>query len=402
MKKTCNILFLILLNNAIVSYAGNQAVCIVPIADLVAQPLGNAQQPAQSAYEDLPIDGPAKNVKRIGQLLYNEIVTIQPCNDPHGSDEVKIQLNSCFYCSPKDDTPLTTYWTLKKNVMPLTDLEDKKSIPQALDYRIAQSRNDTITLLTPWRDQASKRRYSAGTRFVLCSAQPSEQYYYVYTLSPRFKTVPIQIPRQHCIQVTTLNNEEKIEQFLEILRWFAHQSEGFVPYVFGGLSVNASYHEKAPTYVIDRPITSDKPHQGPHSGVDCAGLILRSAQIAGLPFFYKNTSAIAHYLKPLTPDQHIQNGDLIYVSGHVMVVSDVDKQLLIEARTAQDGYGCVHECPLNEIFKEITTYDELRAVHTNNQPVTRIAQNGNPIVHSQGSSTARVKPHILSLRSLWA
>jgi hypothetical protein len=52
-------------------------------------------------------------------------------------------------------------------------------------------------------------------------------------------------------------------------------------------------------------------------------------------------------------------GDLILVRGHVMIVSDTTKNLLIEARSYGHGYGKLHEIPIGEVFENINTYKDL-------------------------------------------
>ncbi len=63
--------------------------------------------------------------------------------------------------------------------------------------------------------------------------------------------------------------------------------------------------------------------QHPMSGFDCAGIISRAAQMCGIPYYFKNTYTLAHYLKSLSIDTHLQEGDLIWIPGHVMIVSDL-------------------------------------------------------------------------------
>src|SRR5205814_4688733 len=99
--------------------------------------------------------------------------------------------------------------------------------------------------------------------------------------------------------------------------------------------------------------------QSPKNGFDCSGVILRAAQIAGIPYFCKNTTTIAQCLTPLKSEQQLREGDLILIKGHVMIVSDITKNLLIEARSYGHGYGKLHEISIDQVFEGIETYKDL-------------------------------------------
>ena len=64
----------------------------------------------------------------------------------------------------------------------------------------------------------------------------------------------------------------------------------------------------------------------PLAGFDCSGMILCAAQIAGLPYFFKNTDTLLGNLKPLRPTEELEAGDLVFYSGHVLVVSDLKEE----------------------------------------------------------------------------
>ena len=114
----------------------------------------------------------------------------------------------------------------------------------------------------------------------------------------------------------------------------------------------------------------------PATGFDCSGVILRAAQIAGLPYFYKNTVTILNNLKPLTATDELADGDLIWLPAHIMVVSDVAQQLCIEARHYAHGYGKVHEIPIQKVFGNIPHYAALKQAHLNQTPIDRLDRQG--------------------------
>ena len=358
-----------------------KAVCSVPVADLVGEPL------SENFYKHLPINGDDQAVKRIGQLLFNEIVEIIDENEK----EAHIQVLNHFYCTYTDKQPRTEYWTLKKNLTPISEIEDLNVLSQPLSYK--QKNNQPahlITLQKPFFDYKNHRLYSAGTRF-LCSPSGEDNnndnsYYYVYTLSPQFKKTTIKIPRNICITFKH-SPDEQIRLFIETLRKLASCSQGKIPYVLGGMSYAREYKKGCIEKTINigdqkTHIFQTKEHiQGPHTGFDCAGLIFRAAQIAGLPFYTKNTSAMKHHLRPLKSDEEIENGDIIFIPGHVIAIVDKENNRVVEARTQSHGYGFVHEIDLNLLFKEIESFDDLRKFHFSEEKASRLDRNGQIIAH---------------------
>jgi len=59
-----------------------------------------------------------------------------------------------------------------------------------------------------------------------------------------------------------------------------------------------------------------------------------------------------------------------------MIISDLKKHTLIEARSYQSGFGRVHEIPLHKQFKGIKTYNDLVHAFYHNKPLKRIDKNG--------------------------
>ena len=150
-----------------------------------------------------------------------------------------------------------------------------------------------------------------------------------------------------------------------MLKCWAHQKDSFIPYVWGGTSfintIDTPFREI--TNKIDNHYYSyfefDNVQTHQKSGFDCSDIISRAAQICNIPYFYKNTTTIGQNLQPLQPHDTLINGDLILIKGHVMVISDIDKNLLIEARSYGHGYGKVHEIELHKVFDSIETYKDL-------------------------------------------
>lgn len=177
----------------------------------------------------------------------------------------------------------------------------------------------------------------------------------------------------------------------------------FIPYVWGGCSyttlctdpyfqlktVRSKYRPHAkPRRYFEYPTC----HTQPYNGFDCAGLILRAAQASGIPYFYKNTATILQNLEPLQPEDQIANGDLIWLPAHIMVISDVEQNLCIEARHYAQGYGKVHETSIHKIFKDINNYQDLREAHFSQNLIDRL--------NRHQKSAQKVKIKILKLKTV--
>lgn len=96
--------------------------------------------------------------------------------------------------------------------------------------------------------------------------------------------------------------------------------------------------------------------------MDCSCLVLRAAQIAGLPYYFKNTTTLVKNLNDVPENESLEEGDLIWFPGHVMIISDLEKHELVDAVSYSSGHGILRSTPLAGFFEGITTYDQLRSV----------------------------------------
>jgi hypothetical protein len=394
----CKVLCLstLLCQQAGISY---QAVTIVPVADLVGSALANTRD-----YATLPLCGGKPKAfstcKRLHQLLFNEIIEVTL----ELNGQVEVTLPHLFFV-PSDDTThkMSTYWTLKKNIIPLKDSQLKALVPQPISYvqTLAQQplvpQANTITLIAPYSAPECDCTFSAGTRFIVTATNPENKTVTVELIHPKTHTpTQIAIPYNYCL-TPAATREQQRKNFVKLVRLWAHGS-GAIPYVWGG----CSYIFSAPNFAFKEITTgTNQSHYvleprspSPHTGFDCAGLVARAAQAAGLPYFFKNTTTLATYLRPITEETPVQDGDLIWIPGHVMIVSDREKNTLIEARDYSSGWGCVQERPLKEVFKNIVSYNDLETRYHNKKALQRIDNSG---VITNTYTTFK----LLSLNSIW-
>jgi hypothetical protein len=366
-----------------------KAVCSVPVADLVGTALKHhVPRGVLQAYTRLPLahkESPAI-CPRVHQLLFNEVVTVKEIQ----GDEVLIEIPNVFYELEHDNKPQQSYWTLKKNLFMLDTVADQKvlaAIPHPLitnKDEISVFLNNTVALRKPWYNNKTKTTYSAGTRFVRVGKQTQEGYPVLILHKGNLYTVTIPYVVAFVYRYTA--PEHHIQEFVNLIRSWAH-TDGYIPYVLGGCSIISQCPDNTfkETAIIEQQqaigtvFERSSCNASPKAGLDCTGLIVRAAQLVGIPYFLKNSTTIAQNLTPLKPEDTMHNGDLIWIPGHVMVISDVQKGLLIEARHYYHGYGKVHEIPLQEQFKEMTNYHLLQKAFFEQKPLIRLNNEGNVV-----------------------
>jgi hypothetical protein len=402
-SKNITLLFFILLHP--LTFGIGQAVVIVPVVDALLEEL-----PTISATIPLCADKDLRDGKRAHQLLFNERVTIEKIDEQSGKAWIKIPyLYFCTYDSKRDNLQkINSYWVPLHALKVLHDNDDISPFPKPISYEKRHIPDETkepsiATLCIPWRDTKTNIAYSAGTRFVRTDYPAKSESDSLISLScfhPKTnRSTIIKIPRTHCIIDSDKQpREQQIAHFVTLLKEWANHSTGIIPYVWGGCSFIERYPNEQFTAVADDAsghfIYQSMIHQNPKSGFDCSGLISRAAQIVGLPYYAKNTRTIRLILDPLGADDAIRNGDIIWIEGHVFIISDKDNNKLIEASSYRNGTGRVHEITLSAIFEGINTFEQLKKIHLDQTPVPRINTRTKDV-------TKPVVVSILKLESIW-
>lgn len=410
MKKISIISIVLLIPCYIVS-APHKAVVIAPVADLVGSPIQKLipDMPPTQAYASIPLCGGNTNkylaCPRIHQLLFNEIITIVETK----KDQALVHIPNFFYTVDGKLTPQHAYWTPTKNLMPLKKLAkngiDLKKIPHAISFhkkKIDQDTN-TVTLALPFYDSVTQQTFSAGTRFIQKRTDNSNKNVTtVFILDKKGTTFHEQeIPQSLLISHNQKKLEEKVNLFVKLVKQWAHQSDGFIPYVWGGCSFISTYQgsysevEQLTKRGKTSFFTLSDDTQSPKVGLDCSGLIGRAAQICGIPYFFKNTRTIAQNLTVLKKNDEVRNGDIIWIPGHVMVVSDAKNNMMVEARARlNNSHGKIHEIALKDVFKDVTTYHDLMHAFHTKKALNRLDMDGKVFEVVKNGK-------ILSLASVW-
>ena len=290
--------------------------------------------------------------KRSHQGLHNEVVDIIEQKDT----SVKISYKNIAY---RTDGSLSTFWVDAKNIIRLKDLENSEvlqTIPH-VDY----GQEPTVVLIYPWKN------FSVGTRFKHVPAQDGQFDFAImrgdYTNN---SVVCDSIPHDCAIQEIQQDAQSSRKLFVEnvrnlIARVALDNPSCVIPYVWGGSSFIYPYVDT--DFYSEDGFWQRQGQRDPYTGYDCSELVMRMAQIAGLNFPWKTTTAIKNSKRPLGQHDILENGDLIWIAGHVMIVSDIEQNELIEARGYGSGYGCIHTIKLNEIFQDVVTYDDLLTLY---------------------------------------
>lgn len=343
-------------------------ICIVPTADLVSSaftPLSGLSIFEQ--YKKIPLsEDVIKFCFRNTQLLYNQPVTIIT----QKNEQTLIEAPCWYLMNGPIILKNRQFWTLSKNVIAVRDLspEQHNTIPD--DTR------DTVILESPYYDAATDSLYSAGTRFVVHKRHV--RHFTVQLCTPDKQGVQTcQIPRSLCVKQNRRSTKRML--FLELLQKWTRRPFYPIPYVLGGASIGKSLTtttfkeiKQKGTISYEWPDFTDYPYQG----LDCSGMIRLACNITGIPMEATNSKSIAYTLKKLPLNAQVQAGDILYWKGHIAVISNTEKGLLIEARGYNHGYGYVHEIPYHEQLKGIVTTDDLVKAYRTGVPITRIDKEG--------------------------
>ena len=301
--------------------------------------------------------GANKSCGRSHQGLYNELVTCIEEKD----NFVKI-----FFRNIKYNTNASTsfFWTEKKNITPLKKMK-QKNILQSIPHP-EYGHHDTIILTYPWKD------FSVGTRFKHLPERDTRDGYAVIQADfVKNKIAHHIIPHANAMQEIQQSTESARQLFVTniknlIDRVTNSDFNSVIPYVWGGSSFVHNYTDELFHQKSDGAWHRQE-NNSMYMGYDCSEFVMRMAQIAGLDFPWKTTIAIQSSKRKLSRYEQLENGDLIWFKGHVMIISDINRNEVIEARGYPSGYGRIHKIKLYELFENIETYDDLLESYHNNK-----------------------------------
>jgi len=363
------------------------AFCHCPVVDLVGTPMYTAKSKKFKvhSYKKIPYSGKVE-CTRLTQLLFNEQVEI---TEQRG-DEVKVNITHWYHEIGTPAIKQVEYWASADCFTRFSDLKNyqRKIIPEPISFTTESIPHDSlVTLIDGAHITKNSVHYSAGTRFVKTGTQEDKNYITVYAYCPDLqKITTLALPKDICIEKIPTASSQQRNLFLHILKIWSHKGDKAIPYVLGGASVRLPLDETFYTKKVKRNGSQsllfyrknlhDYP---PASGLDCAHTIARAAQIAGIPFFVKNTTTIRATFPALKAGQAIESGDILVWKGHTVVISNAQQGLIIEARGYDHGYGKVQEIPLHEQFKNIQTVTQLEDAYFNKKKIIRLNKAGEQV-----------------------
>lgn len=381
------------------SVAANcRAVCKVPVADVFFEKLSDlfdCHLSLEQLYSSSSLCGDSYvSCPRGAQILFNESCEVVAVE----GEEVCIALPHILYNTVDRSYLFNTFWTHKNNVHFVDESGTyKESIPYPLSASqpLPRRNSSELVLVLPWREIMMDMSFSIGTRFVRYTPLDNEWGYGIRLydfVHEKEKFVRIPHTYARILAPATYDSEEALRSdFVSMLRSWCLLA-GTVPYVWGGCSLtgtlthdNYSYHEGQ----WHHPEV-----QSGCTGFDCSLMIMRAAQICGIPYFFKNSHTLSQYLRPLDEEEKVQPGDILWYEGHVLIIADVENNTVIETCGQPYGFGKMHEIALSKRFKGIQSYDDL----------LRAYKQGGPLysMHRDGFVKRRVNSFkIFSLLSIW-
>jgi len=339
----------------------------VPVADLLGQPMHELYPhgKVKKMYDSIPVCGASTHAwqgcPRLHQALLHELVDVIEERD----QELCIKVHNIFYITPNTQKHTQTFWTLKSNIVKYDTIQNKPPHNAAL-----------ATCTHPTHIRHLNITVSAGTRYALAKQLEYADTLSVYLYNAKKNSFDIvDVPRTHSINTLPAHPHERIRLFVRTVRAWANQETGIIPYVLGGCSFKALCPDGA--YTIENLFyTYPTFHQTIKTGLDCSGLISRAAQLCGIPYFCKNSITAAKTLTTLKKNTMPQPGDLLWFPGHLIIIADLDRHTIVEARGYEHGYGKVHEIPLCEQFDGIHTYADLLYAYHHHIPLKRRDKSG--------------------------
>ncbi len=369
------------------------AVICVPVANCLgipAQDIDPSIKP-DTFYEELPCspeNGPY-SCARIHQCLFNEVGIIKE----RKGDELLVEFPHFFYVTPTGSKE-SSFWVHASSVQMLEELPElHEIIPEPLSPA-RQATQEVLTLCQPWYDKETNQWYSVGTRFLRASEDTETQYavwcmdYEV--LKPRVMLID---KEQALIKVPQSTTEAK-KLMVALLRSWASQ-EDVIPYIWGGCSIGPRCPARRFILSLEtrgnKDLLSWRRQDSPQYGCDCSGLLLRAAQVVGFNYFCKNTTTIGKEFSDVKGA--LQEGDLLLMKGHVMVISSLEENLVLDAVSYSSGYGCVRELRLRDAFEGVETYDDLLNVVATKEPLKFKNRKGKVISSRGGLRIIRLTNH---------
>lgn len=391
LKRIISISLICILFSCICNANSYQAFCKTAVADIINTPFENessSYNQIKNNYDNLPASwGPSKidllACPRLHQLLLHEIVTVLE----ETNYEAHVEITHLIAARDEQTLQPVQGWVLKENLCALED-DYLPYLPQPIDWQSGaiSDNKKIIALISPFIDQDNKL-YSAGTRFAL--NRKSDDLFYAITFDDQINNFKeIRIPQELCAYQPTIAEYDKRMLFCTLIGVWSEIPDLKIPLVWGGASIGMVYNAND-YYMSERIVDGQKlkvwerPFYGnaPLMGVDASNLVSRAAQLVGIPYFWINSFTASRMLDEVGLDEYPLEGDLIWMPGSLLIIKSVENNTLVTTMSYTAGYGTLIELPIDAVFKNINTLDDLLIARNAHEPLT---------VLNRDSSTARI------------
>lgn len=330
------------------------------------------------------------------QGLFGEFVKVD-IDQKFKNDWVKVTMCHCYFGDKnKGKNPIALTYLVKREDIVLFD-DMNKDIQQLFAPPIlytdpkSVSVKDVVTLALPWKCEQNGQIYSAGTRFKVLEGEKnnteSKKIYSVMFFDP-VKTevikdvIPARLLVNHGVPISSETDRRKL--FVKLLKKWCKNSEGFIPYVWGGASFTKQRIDKK-FVLMTEMVGSNKIQYWKYEngdsvpyGFDCSMLVLRAAQACGIPYFSRTAGTAAAILEQVLSDQKIEPGDLCVTEhpNHIFVFTGDDDDMIIEAAGYSSGYGKVHKIPISKRFTNVKKCSDFLDLNKKNDLPVYLAVDG--------------------------
>lgn len=179
--------------------------------------------------------------------------------------------------------------------------------------------------------------------------------------------------------------QEAKKLFLGILKlWIGNAETAAIPYVWGGCSFIERLAPRDFKYVTAMRDADEIGNwqrtsaPGVHTGFDCTGVLLRAAQVAGIAYFCKNSTTLGKDMKDVAQGEALEDGDIILIPRHVLIVSSLKNNTVIDTSSYSGGDASLQERPLLAKLN-VKDFAALRLCAETKQPIERVNFKGEKI-----------------------
>lgn len=302
---------------------------------------------------------------RINQALFNEVFEIEQTQ----GQATALIIPWARYGYDAHGKAQARYWVSNNDIIHLSEI----CIPH-FHNALPLFNNNAITLKKPLAINGVT--YSVGTQFVRTFNDTPDTFSIKYIDSSAKNIQYCAIPRSAVLEASARpSRKEFVRVLTEFIKDTQSQNPNVIPYVWGGSSFlrpySSNYTEDAQGFHRTETETV------PLAGYDCSNLALRFAHMTNIPYYFKTTAALEKYGKKLTKHDTLQEGDLIWLQGHVAIITDLTHTLITESSGYENSVGKIRIVKLSEFLKNINTWDDLLKAYRNNTIVVRLDGQGN-------------------------